>query len=346
MTARRTRSPSCRAACGRCARSPRSPASAPGRACHGKRWRRPGRYPGPPGTVLVACGAAVLHHASVPRTAWHLSTIAAAAQARPGRDGAARAVAGHSGHQVQREETILVMTSGSRQGRAGRVHRAWQHGRADDPAAGRRRDRSHRLRPAGGAGRGGRRGRGGLARRGVRGSRRRAALAARQPGGRSGGARREAGCSTVARPGQVIIDLSTSAPSSTQRIAAALAERGVGYLDAGISGGAAAAEKGTLTIMVGGPAAVLESVRWVFAPIAAKVVLMGGSGAGHTHQAAEQLPERGQPGRHRRGDGRGPEGRASTWPRSSTSSTPQAGSASPALTGSRTSSGATTWKAA
>jgi 3-hydroxyisobutyrate dehydrogenase len=90
------------------------------------------------------------------------------------------------------------------------------------------------------------------------------------------------GLLAFARPGQVIIDLSTSAPSSTQRIAAALAERGVHYLDAGISGGAAAAAKGTLTIMVGGQAAVLESVRWVFGPIAAKVVLMGGSGAGHS----------------------------------------------------------------
>ena len=85
-----------------------------------------------------------------------------------------------------------------------------------------------------------------------------------------------------ARPGQVIIDLSTSAPSSTQRIHAALAERGVEYLDAGISGGAAAAEKGTLTIMVGGSAAALESVRWVFGPIAAKIVHMGDSGAGHS----------------------------------------------------------------
>ena len=86
----------------------------------------------------------------------------------------------------------------------------------------------------------------------------------------------------VAKPGQVIVDLSTSAPSSTQRIHAALAERGIGYLDAGISGGAAAAETGTLTIMIGGPAAVLDSVRWVFDPIAAKVVLMGSSGAGHS----------------------------------------------------------------
>jgi len=86
----------------------------------------------------------------------------------------------------------------------------------------------------------------------------------------------------LARAGQVIVDLSTSAPSSTQRIHAALAERGVEYLDAGISGGAAAAEKGTLTIMVGGSAGALETVRWVFGPIAAKIVHMGASGAGHS----------------------------------------------------------------
>jgi 3-hydroxyisobutyrate dehydrogenase-like beta-hydroxyacid dehydrogenase len=86
----------------------------------------------------------------------------------------------------------------------------------------------------------------------------------------------------VAGPGQVIIDLSTAAPASTRRLHAALAERGVQYLDAGISGGAAAAEKGTLTIMVGGSGAALARVRWVFEPIAAKVVPMGGSGAGHS----------------------------------------------------------------
>ncbi|HTR96009.1 MAG TPA: NAD(P)-dependent oxidoreductase [Trebonia sp.] len=85
-----------------------------------------------------------------------------------------------------------------------------------------------------------------------------------------------------ARPDQVLIDLSTSAPSSTRRLYDLLAARGIGYLDAGISGGAAAADKGTLTIMAGGSAAVLDSVRWVFEPIAAKVVLMGGSGAGHS----------------------------------------------------------------
>jgi 3-hydroxyisobutyrate dehydrogenase len=96
-------------------------------------------------------------------------------------------------------------------------------------------------------------------------------------GGADGG-----GLLAAASPRQVIIDLSTAAPASTRRIHAALAERGVEYLDAGISGGAAAAEKGTLTIMVGGSAAALAAVRWVFEPIAAKVVPMGASGAGHS----------------------------------------------------------------
>lgn len=92
----------------------------------------------------------------------------------------------------------------------------------------------------------------------------------------------EHGLIGAARPGQVIVDLSTASPDSTRRIHAALADHGVEYLDAGISGGAAAAEKGTLTIMAGGSARALERFRWVLAPIAAKVVLMGDSGAGHS----------------------------------------------------------------
>jgi 3-hydroxyisobutyrate dehydrogenase len=84
------------------------------------------------------------------------------------------------------------------------------------------------------------------------------------------------------RAGQVVIDLSTAAASSTMRLAQLFAARGAHYLDAGISGGAAAADKGALTLMVGGDAAALEAVRWALAPISAKVVHMGASGAGHT----------------------------------------------------------------
>lgn len=84
------------------------------------------------------------------------------------------------------------------------------------------------------------------------------------------------------REGAVVVDLSTAAPASTKRISARLAERGVAYLDAGISGGAAAAEKGALTLMVGGDAAALERVQPVLAHFATNVFLMGDSGAGHS----------------------------------------------------------------
>ncbi|MFT4437826.1 NAD(P)-dependent oxidoreductase [Caballeronia sp. 15715] len=84
------------------------------------------------------------------------------------------------------------------------------------------------------------------------------------------------------RKGQTVIDLSTAAASSTMRLSTLFKERGVHYIDAGISGGAAAAEKGTLTLMVGGDAAAIEAIQWVFKPIATKAITMGASGAGHT----------------------------------------------------------------
>lgn len=84
------------------------------------------------------------------------------------------------------------------------------------------------------------------------------------------------------RRGQIVVDLSTAAPSSTQAIHARFAELGVEYLDAGISGGAAAAEKGALTLMVGGSATALEQVQSTFAHFATNVFLLGGPGAGHS----------------------------------------------------------------
>jgi 3-hydroxyisobutyrate dehydrogenase len=85
-----------------------------------------------------------------------------------------------------------------------------------------------------------------------------------------------------ARAGQVVVDLSSAAPASTIRLADKFVSKGVSYIDAGISGGAAAAEKGTLTLMVGGDKAAADKLKDVFAPFASKVVYMGASGAGHT----------------------------------------------------------------
>ncbi|MBX6387331.1 MAG: NAD(P)-dependent oxidoreductase [Microbispora sp.] len=91
----------------------------------------------------------------------------------------------------------------------------------------------------------------------------------------------EGGLLSCARAGQVVVDLSTSAPATTRRLHDALLERGVELLDAGVSGGAAAAEQGALTVMVGGSEQALDRVRDVLAPIATSVVYMGESGAGH-----------------------------------------------------------------
>jgi 3-hydroxyisobutyrate dehydrogenase len=85
----------------------------------------------------------------------------------------------------------------------------------------------------------------------------------------------------AARSGQVVVDLSTASPPSTQAIHAELAEKGAEYLDAGISGGAAAAEKGTLTLMTGGSEEALERVRPILDAFSAKIFHMGASGSGH-----------------------------------------------------------------
>ncbi|TJY66144.1 NAD(P)-dependent oxidoreductase [Arthrobacter sp. CAU 1506] len=92
----------------------------------------------------------------------------------------------------------------------------------------------------------------------------------------------EDGVLAHARPGQVLVDLSTSAPSSTIRLHAQLLEKGMTLIDAGISGGAAAAEKGALTLMTGGDIQVLERIRPVLEAFAAHIFHCGAVGAGHT----------------------------------------------------------------
>jgi 3-hydroxyisobutyrate dehydrogenase len=91
----------------------------------------------------------------------------------------------------------------------------------------------------------------------------------------------EDGLLASCRQSQVVVDLSTAAPSSTVRIHGDLLARGVEFVDAGISGGAAAAEKGTLSIMAGGSEQALETVRPIVAAFSEHVYHMGASGSGH-----------------------------------------------------------------
>jgi 3-hydroxyisobutyrate dehydrogenase-like beta-hydroxyacid dehydrogenase len=92
----------------------------------------------------------------------------------------------------------------------------------------------------------------------------------------------DGGILATARAGQVVIDLSTAAPSSTRKLHAQLGERSVELVDAGISGGAAAAEQGALTIMAGGSEHALERVRPLLETFSSRLYYMGESGTGHT----------------------------------------------------------------
>ena len=85
----------------------------------------------------------------------------------------------------------------------------------------------------------------------------------------------------AAKQGQIVVDLSTANPSSTIALYEELRAKGAEYLDAGISGGAAAAEKGTLTLMTGGSEEALEQVRPILDAFSSKIFHMGAIGAGH-----------------------------------------------------------------
>ncbi|MBL8481474.1 MAG: NAD(P)-dependent oxidoreductase [Rhodocyclaceae bacterium] len=92
-----------------------------------------------------------------------------------------------------------------------------------------------------------------------------------------------------ARAGMVIVDTSTIAPASARALASVAAGLGVDMLDAPVSGGSIGARDGTLSIMVGGEAAVLERVRPLLAVLGKTIVHMGGAGCGQVAKACNQL---------------------------------------------------------
>ncbi len=94
---------------------------------------------------------------------------------------------------------------------------------------------------------------------------------------------------TGAQRGLIAIDMSTIAPATARDIGSRLAERGILFLDAPVSGGEGGAINASLTIMVGGDAAVLERVRPLFDKLGKSVTLIGGIGAGQVAKACNQI---------------------------------------------------------
>ena len=91
-----------------------------------------------------------------------------------------------------------------------------------------------------------------------------------------------------AAKGSVVVDMSTISPSVTRAIAERLGERSIEMLDAPVSGGEKGAIDGTLSIMVGGKAAVFERVLPVFDVLGSNIVHIGDIGAGQVTKACNQ----------------------------------------------------------
>jgi|SRR5580700_5420805 len=91
------------------------------------------------------------------------------------------------------------------------------------------------------------------------------------------------------RRGATYVDSSTVSPDLVRRIGTACAQRGVGFLDAPVTGGTWGAEKGELVFMVGGEKEVLERARPVLETLGKHIFLLGPTGAGQTVKLAMNL---------------------------------------------------------
>jgi 3-hydroxyisobutyrate dehydrogenase-like beta-hydroxyacid dehydrogenase len=92
-----------------------------------------------------------------------------------------------------------------------------------------------------------------------------------------------------AAPGMVVVDHTTVSADTARRAGDACAAAGVSFLDAPVSGGQAGAVNGTLTVMVGGDAAVFERANPVIAAYGAKRRLLGPVGAGQLAKMVNQI---------------------------------------------------------
>ncbi|MGA6827363.1 NAD(P)-dependent oxidoreductase [Nitrospira sp. NS4] len=92
-----------------------------------------------------------------------------------------------------------------------------------------------------------------------------------------------------ARPGSILIDMTTTEPSLSREIAAAASAKGLSAIDAPVSGGDVGAKHATLSIMVGGDRRTVEVVRPLLACLGRKIVYQGPAGAGQHTKLCNQI---------------------------------------------------------
>ncbi len=91
------------------------------------------------------------------------------------------------------------------------------------------------------------------------------------------------------QPGSIVLDTSTSEPATSQRMAALGEQRGFTFVDGPVSGGPAAANAGTMTMLLGGDRVAIDTMKPVLDVLTAKTVFVGGSGAGHAAKIANNM---------------------------------------------------------
>ncbi len=99
----------------------------------------------------------------------------------------------------------------------------------------------------------------------------------------------EGGVIEGAKPGSVVIDMSSIAPLASREVAAALAKKDVDMLDAPVSGGEPKAIDGTLSVMVGGEKETFDKYYDIMKTMAGSVVYTGKIGAGNVTKLANQI---------------------------------------------------------
>ncbi len=92
-----------------------------------------------------------------------------------------------------------------------------------------------------------------------------------------------------AKPGTILIDMSSIAPLASKEVSEKAKEQGVVVLDAPVSGGEPKAVDGTLAIMVGGPQEAFDKVKDILAVMGASVTRVGEIGSGNTTKLANQI---------------------------------------------------------
>ena len=99
----------------------------------------------------------------------------------------------------------------------------------------------------------------------------------------------DTGVAAALRRGAVLVDHTTASAELARELEATARMRGAGFLDAPVSGGQAGAQRGQLTIMVGGERATFESVEAVLKTYARAVKLMGPCGSGQLTKMVNQI---------------------------------------------------------